>query len=251
MTSRGTSAMRPSVAMWICVVAVALSGCSSTTDAIFDMAKYVGGFGGSDADRARLNPEYRYLRVQIDGRVALLVLGYVDPDPLGPVEVWYSASKEVLRLQHGRLVGATGMTTEWRNVAVKGAPEWTMIRPDGEAVAWSRSVDLMPGYRYGIRHQMSLRRTLPVTRTALRGLDPDKLEWYEESATEVAGTEISVLRAGSATQARALPMARYAAQAEPGTPAGVTIVYGEQCLSPDLCFSWQRWPPVPQGPASE
>ena len=43
-----------------------------------------------------------------------------------------------------------------------------------------------------------------------------------------------------------LPPARYAVSFQEG---GEVIVYGEQCLGPKLCFSWQRWPALQ--PASQ
>ena len=55
------------------------------------------------ADGAALDPAYRYLRAVVDGRSALLVLGYTDTDPAtpaaAPIEVWYSAEGELIRLQ--------------------------------------------------------------------------------------------------------------------------------------------------------
>ena len=48
--------------------------------------------------------------------VAFLVLGYVDTSSDGPVEVWYSGSGEVVRMRHGRVVGTTGLSTDWRAV---------------------------------------------------------------------------------------------------------------------------------------
>ena len=210
-----------------------LTACASSTNAVFqtlqDVVKK-----DSAAARAPLNPNFRYLRATIDGRVVLLVLGYTENDPQGPIEVWYSAEREVLRIQNGRLVGAVGLTTEWRNVAFSGAPSWAALKASESASRWIRTRDVMPGYHYGIREALDIRATKPPVRSALQELDPQQLAWFEE------WIEPEGLGQRNATD-NLLPLARYAVAFQNG---GETVVYGEQCLSPKLCFAWQRWPAV-------
>ena len=167
-----------------------------------------------------LNPAFRYLRVTIDNRVALLALGNVDEDPGGPIEVWYSAAREVLRLQNGRVVGASGLTTEWRNVSLPVIPRWAELARGDAPYRWERVRDVMPGYRYGVRDSLTLRRVAPPSRSRLAGVASTDLAWFEERAEQ-------------------LPLARYAVEVRDGVG---TAVYGEQCLALELCFSWQRWP---------
>lgn len=190
----------------------------------------------SKAANARLNPAYRYLRVVIDGRVALLVLGYVDEHPRGPIEVWYSAESEILRFQNGRIVGAVGLTTEWRGVELPELPSWSALANVHAISRWIRIRDVMPGYRYGIRDKMALQLSPPPARSALQVLDPQKLTWFEE---RIEPKSDELLKAGEDS----LPVARYAVDFAGGTE---TVAYGEQCLAPKLCFSWQRWPAVAQ-----
>ncbi len=61
----------------------------------------------------------------------------------------------------------------------------------------------------------------PPSSAKLIGIDPAKLVWFEE-------------RTESSTD-EALPPARYAVE-------GNRVVYGEQCVSRESCFRWQRWP---------
>jgi len=215
------------------LLAVAVSGCSSASQAIVDTARSVWG-GPSAADSARLNPRFRYLRVSVDGRVALLVLGYVDPHPQGRIEVWYSAQHEVLRLQNGRIVGATGLTTEWRRVALPALPDWSALVASPQPLEWTRTRDVMPGYRYGVKDRLRLKRIAPPGESRFvgkGGRGSRNLIWFEETvASETPGE-------------RALPPVRYALDLR---AAGEPVVYGEACLAPDLCFSWQRWPAAPQ-----
>lgn len=214
----------------------ALSGCSSTSNAILQTLPYAYGRNPS-VDNARLNPNFRYLRVTIDGRVVLLALGNVDSDPQGPIEVWYSAEREVLRLQNGRIVGAVGLTTEWRNVTLLELPPWTAATHGDRAVRWTRVRDVMPGYRFGVRDELSLRAIEAPQRSALQGLDPRRLTWFEERDEPEASAWFSGIL-GDATESP-LPPARYAVELQ-GDQA--TVVYGEQCLAAKLCFTWQRWP---------
>lgn len=202
------------------------SGCATSTDAIVQTMKSAVGRGRSVED-AKLNPDFRYLRVTIGGRVVLLALGYLDKHPQGTIEVWYSAEREVVRLQNGRLVGAAGLTTEWRNVVLPDLPDWSALAKGGVPLRWSRTRDVMPGYRYGLRDSLALNVVPPPAKSAVQGLEPKELTWFEEHLVD------------EALPKTALPAARYAVQL--AGKEGI-VVYGEQCLAPQTCFTWQRWP---------
>jgi hypothetical protein len=202
-------------------------GCATGTDAIVQTMQTIVSRGRGTED-AKLNPDFRYLRVTIGGRVVLLALGYLDPHPQGTIEVWYSAEREVVRLQNGRLVGAAGLTTEWRNVVLPDLPGWSTLAKGGAApLRWSRTRDVMPGYRYGLHDSLALTVIPTPPKSALQGLEPKELTWFEERLAD------------EALPKTALPAARYAVQLAGGE--GV-VVYGEQCLAPQTCFTWQRWP---------
>lgn len=156
-----------------------LSACSASSSAILQTLPYAYG-RNPGVDNARLNPNFRYLRVTIGGRVVLLALGNEDADSRGPVEVWYSAEREVLRLQHGRVVGAVGLTTEWRNVTLPELPSWSAVSRGDKAFRWTRSRDVMPGYRFGVNDVLVLRVVEAPRRSALQGLDSQRLTWFEE-----------------------------------------------------------------------
>ena len=225
----------------------ALFGCSTSGNAILQTLPYAYG-RDPGVDNAKLNPNFQYLRVTVRGRVALLALGYVDNHPQGSVEVWYSAEREVLRLQNGRLVGATGLTTEWRNVALSELPSWTAAARSKQAFRWTRTRDVMPGYRYGVEDAISLRVVAPPKNSALRGLDPLRLTWFEERIeSESSAGSLAILGSGAGVDSP-LPPARYAVELKGGEEV---VVYGEQCLAADLCFTWQRWPAPAQSSAGQ
>lgn len=223
----------------------ALTGCSPASNAILQTLPYAYG-RNPGVDNARLNPNFRYLRVTIGGRVVLLALGNVDSDPQGPIEVWYSAEREVLRLQNGRLVGAVGLTTEWRNVSLPELPNWSKAASANSEIRWTRSRDVMPGYRFGVKDELSLRVVEAPGRSALQGLDPQRLTWFEEQVE--AGSRFSAVFGSSAGVDAVLPAARYAVDFSGGKEV---VVYGEQCLAAELCFSWQRWPVQAQSAAGQ
>ena len=203
----------------------ALSACSSGLNAVIDTARSVfRGGDGPSVDSVPLNPNFRYLRVTLNGRVALLARGYRDQHPLGEVEVWYSAEKEVLRLQNGRLVGATGVTTEWRAVTLPKLPSWSAVAVAKSPVQWVRTRDVMPGYRYGVRDAVRLYAIPPPAKTQLKELGPGALTWFEEQVESDSREQLP---------------ARYGVELRDGIE---TVIYGEQCLASELCFTWQRWP---------
>jgi len=205
--------------------AILLANCASTDPVMQTMQAAFKRDPGVDG--AKLNPAFRYLRITIAGRTALLALGYVDDDPRGPIEVWYSAEREVLKLQNGRVVGAVGMLTEWRNVRLPELPAWSALAREAAPRRWERTRDVMPGYRYGLREAIALGAAPVPEKSALRDLDAKALTWFEERVESPPAGD------------KALPPARYAVRMAGGRE---TVVYGEQCLAPELCFTWQRWP---------
>lgn len=192
-----------------------------------------GGSGmAKDAIPAIPNLQYRFLRVEVkDYPPALLVMGYQDPHPMGPIEVWYSGTHETLRTQNGRIIGTSGALHDWHAVKFLPAPPtWTEFPANG--ASFVRQHDEMPGYRFGITEQISSSTwqglppiELPSTLPAAKAME---YHWFRESSAVLAGQ-------GGA----ALPDAWFAWGKHRGAE---TIVYSEQCLAPDFCLKLQRWP---------
>jgi len=178
---------------------------------------------GIGAESVALNPKFRYLRVVANGREALMVLGYVDENPAGPIETWYSNAGEVLRLQNGRILATTGLKVDWRSVRYADVPSWSSMLQQSSA-RFIRERDEMPGYRFGIRELISLYPINPPADARLLGISAKSLIWLEE---KVQGTR------------HELPSARFGLRQENGA---VSVVYGEQCVAQDLCIAWQSWP---------
>ena len=206
------------------LVCSALFACSSRFDAMSQSAKAFLLPKATEPSTTTLNPSIRYLRVTIGGRVNLLALGYIDAHPLGPIEVWYSARGEVLRMQLGHVVGLTGADIDWREVRLSNLFPWPA--GDTSTTSYTRIRDVMPGYRFGVVDQLQLRSIDAPDRSHLIALLAQNLKWYE--AREARG---------------ALPAARFALSTSPHS-----VVYGEQCIAPTLCLAWQQWPPVLQAP---
>jgi hypothetical protein len=83
----------------------------------------------------------------------------------------------------------------------------------------------MPGYHYGVEDRMTLRRIATPKKTALQGIDPSRLTWFEERTTTVRGAEV--------------PPAVYGVEMQAGK---AKVAYAEQCVAVDFCFTLQRWP---------
>jgi hypothetical protein len=202
-----------------------LTGCAASpgSQALVDAFHQIRADGSSHENSSHLDPRFKYLRVQVGRREVFMALGYVDSHPEGPVEVWYSGTGEVLRLRDGRLIGATmNMGTDWLSVSFTNLPRWEQV---GEEASFERNRDISPGYQYGIREKMLIQHIPQPKNTQLQLIQPSSLVWYEERADGVGS----------------LPPARYGVSLAGAVPQ---VVYAEQCLSSDLCFSWQRWMPL-------
>ena len=211
------------------VLAVCLSGCAiePATQAVLDAYQLTRSEETEQAAVAGLNPDFNYLRVQVEEREVFLALGYIDQSVDEPVQVWYSGDGDVLRLRDGRVVGATMKSgPNWQGVSFSQLPSWDAVVTEA---AFERVRDVSPGYRYGIREQMSIRRIPPPDDTRLQLISAASLSWFEETV-----------------QGGGIPPARYALSTDGG--AGThRVVYAEQCLSDEFCFSWQVWPSAGKG----
>ncbi|HYC48456.1 MAG TPA: hypothetical protein VED01_23535 [Burkholderiales bacterium] len=224
---RIVAATRMSRCIVVAVTAsLGLSGCTSGMGAaVVSLRQLVA--SQNSADSEALDPNFAYLRVTNGRHTGLLWRGSMEPSADGPIEVYYSSTGEVLRLQRGRVVGALGVPTEWRQVWVK-APAWRDIARSG-GTAYVRVRDVMPGYRSGVKDELSARVVPAPSKSAMRVLEPSTLTWFEETIRTSSGIKSGRER---------LPPARYAVRLG---DADETVVYGEQCLAPDFCFTWQRW----------
>lgn len=205
-----------------------LAGCQSTPDPTVETLRRA--LFPVQPSGAGLDPRFTYLRVTGRQRVAFFVLGYHDPHPQGAIEVWYSADRETLRLQNGRVVGLSGTLSEWRQVRLPLLPSWGELLARNATFPWERSRDVMPGYRFNVQDQLQLQPVSAPGKSALIGVEATGLRWFEERMTATsAGADL-------------LPPARYALQTVQGE---AVVVYGEQCISSDFCITWQRWKPQP------
>lgn len=204
-----------------------LAGCAPTQQAAWDTTWHFVTRGGSDLSRPPRD-DYRYLRVTSNGRPLLMVLASVEADAKGrPVEVWVGGGREVLRLQAGRLVSLIGGPVAWSRVVLpQTLPRW----PDpGQRVRYRRERDELDGYLTGLAEEIDVREIPPPIQHALVAPRDQSLRWFEESVLEPAAPTPAT--------------ARYA------VANGDSIVYGEQCLSADLCLTWQPLPWSPKNPA--
>ena len=214
---------------YLFALATCLAGCAvePASQAVVDAYRLMRSEGVAQQPAVELNPNFRYLRVQIGTREVFMVLGYVDQLPDGPVQVWYSADADVLRLRDGRVVGATMKSgTDWLSVTFAHLPSWEAV---GSQAVFDRARDESPGYRYGIKEKLLIRRITPPDDSQLKLVPASSLTWFEE--TVQGGAD-------------GLP-ARYAVSLN-GAGAH-QVVYAEQCLSSEYCFSWQSWPPSSKG----
>lgn len=218
-------------------LSVLLAGCASgglLSDVTGALWQEQFGSGVDAVTSAPLNPAYRYLRVQIPGRLAaLLVLGYVDADAQGDIEVWYSARQEVIKLQNGRIIGTAGLELDWRSVRFSpAAPPWGLAA--SQANTFTRVRDEMPGYRYALSDQIVLASALGVSPMTLpASLPPELAQQY----TWVR--EAHVVASSGAPGQAGLPDSWYALEK---LQDGWRVAYSYQCLSAQYCLSLQRWP---------
>lgn len=208
------------VAFTTAALTVLLAGCSSAFQATGDTIFYA-----VDPDRrvrtAKLNPHFEYLRVVVEGRPALLARGAIDRRNDRDLEVFFSATGEVLKISSGRIEEYSG---EKRHVLVEPLQEGYPAWDTGAPIEYRVTVDDRRGYQFSAQQRRRLRPlATPPKQSNLKDIDPSSLQWFEETSVDL-----------SVVQKRSL----FGIRLEPGGPQ---IVYSEQCIAVDLCLSLQRW----------
>jgi hypothetical protein len=211
------------------LLVVMLQACATKysllTRVIDELQSQAGVTGGDAHIPAKPDLAYRYLRVDIEGRkTALMVLAFEEAHPNGAIEVWYSASGQVIKMQNSRVIATSGLETDWLRVQYSPqAPEWSQL--SNQPTQYSRLRDEMPGYRYAVADalQLSAVQGVPAIRLpqSLPPATAQSYRWFQERSSST------------------LPPAWYAWGVHRGQ---ATVVYSEQCLSAQLCLKLQRWP---------
>jgi hypothetical protein len=218
-----------------------LSGCASRSPGFDVLARSFDLLEGRSSVAAQPDPRFQYLRVDREGGGSvLLALGYVEPLPQGDVSVWYSADREVLRTQNGRIVALQGLPTAYFRVKVE--PEelpWPQLRY--ARLDYQRVRDDPMSYRYG--HRDALRVVSAAPPLALQGRLPADARWPAGwTHSGAAGVRWYREQMLQTTGAALWPDAWFAVMDAPAGAREAQVVYAYQCLGPTLCFHVQAWP---------
>ena len=256
-----------SVALSRLILAVAffLAGCQSAPLAVWQTASTI---ARAKAPPVSLVPGMRFLQVVSPAGVAYMALGDLEPSARalmlapgqrvagvqatvesGPattsstqatVEVWYSAGKQVLRLEQGRVVSTAGLPVDWRSVRTSARPAWSAAV--SAPAQYYRVRDEMPGYRFGLLEQVMVRSVQRPSAAWAAAVDADaKFAWFTEESVPWTAPEGQPGRQRAASGSPSLPLAWFAVDLQaPGEP----VVFSRQCLSSMFCLDLQPLAPV-------
>jgi hypothetical protein len=167
-----------------------------------------------------------------------LVLGYVDPHPQGNIDIWYTESKELIKLQGGRFIGSQGLDLNWNEVELINPPVLSELKPStptnlrraNRQLRFTRIRTVMPGY-HRIRENVMLEVLKETSADVPKLFREDRnLVWVQETAT--SNNPENYPQSAPLQALYAIKTIRNARM----------VVYGKQCLSVTSCLSWQIWP---------
>ena len=209
-----------------------MCGCAGDSGVLKDTLKLA--FSNTQADITlgqTLNPNFRYLRLVHNDRPVLLVLGFIEPSRTGgsPTEVWYSGQGEVFKLQAGRLIATSGLSRNLLAVRSPDAALWSQwLAMDANASGtYLRERDLMSDYQFGVRDRITVQRIAhpPLARPA--GAGDNDWVWLKEQP--------------ESSSPSALPAAYFAFARVDIAAKDPQVRYSIQCITNELCFSFQNW----------
>ncbi|MFZ4380110.1 MAG: hypothetical protein ACOYN1_10165 [Polynucleobacter sp.] len=190
-------------------------------------------------DETPLNPNYRYLKVDANGLLALLVLGYVDQKHKQTNDIWYSAFKEVIEIKGGRLGNSEGLELNWTEVDIADAPSLSEALTQAPSAMskrqpkyrYTRTRTVMPGYQVNIRETVVMEALNEIPSDApkqLKNVSSADIRWVQETVlvpTASHNPSIKPLRAIYAIDSNTSE-----------------VIFGKQYLTPDYYISWLAWP---------
>jgi hypothetical protein len=191
-----------------------MSGCTSTALSTAQILRDAIRGGSVLTPTDLQSAPYKYLWARAAGSESLLVLGAVEDTVDGPVQVWFTGQQQIIRIQNGRIVSTQGLTTDWVRSRVFSTTPGTLVRER----------DVMPGWRYGIREQIESQTQATAPSKASSLFRPQLL----------ASKKITTWWLERSPQAPELGQSIYALNADGQTIAGF------ECLSAELCISWER-----------
>jgi hypothetical protein len=234
---------------FILLVPLCLLGCfGNKQNLIYETFKRGIENPNTTIEQTKLDPRYRYLKVDVNNLPALLVLGYEESFPNGVVSTWYSAYKEVFQIQNGRLINTQGLELNWTDVSLTDAPSLTKVAMMGttmgskknSALRYQRVRTVMPSYRANIEETVEIKLLEIVPSDAPKilqqGNDAQFIRWIEESVlmqTNIRTPFLDPVRAIYAINTKTSQ-----------------VIYGRQCLAAQFCVSWLDWP-YPSTPITE
>jgi hypothetical protein len=229
--------------------ALLLAGCAgNSSNVVYDTFKLAISNPNTVIDEAPLNPSYRYLKVDANGIPALLVLGYLDQKKNTVQDVWYSAFKEVVEINEGRLANTEGLDINWTQVVLYDPPPLSEALTANQNLSskrkpqfrYKRMRTVMPGYHVNIRETVIMR--------ALNETPSDAPKVFEspEGNVDIRWVEETVLVPANNQNPSIKPLrAIYAINSKTNE-----IVFGKQYLTPDYYVSWLSWP-YPKTPSAQ
>jgi hypothetical protein len=232
-----------------------LLGCSSQSEALYKTLQISFSNTSRLIDNAPLKDNLNYLRVNINGLDALLVLGYVENDGDEKINVWYSKEGSVLRIKEGRYFGSLGFDQEWRTVKRNNSPSFNnLLTTEMASLSQSSSLESssrntqpnkryfftqtyseFPSYRHVMEERMSnqvIQAPQPVIPSSMKKFLPtDGIVWIYETTAPI-----------DRSFKKNPPFAWYAFVKKKDS---YQQILGQQCLSADYCLTWIPWPIKP------
>lgn len=205
----------------IALLPFVFTACGTNLGSAIDTARFL--FTPSQELVVNKNPQYRYLNVQLQDIPAIFVLGYIDPTPQGPVEVWYGRGV-TLNLLNGRLISFVGegdFIKQWPRVTMNYPYDLATIEREQ---IYTRTRDEMPGYRFNIKEEVLVKPLPQAPKKVPAHLKTSDVFWFQEEAMSMDGSR-STLHSHYAIKKSA---------------QGSEWVYGQQCLAPGYCLTWYK-----------
>ncbi len=202
------------------LITLLLFGCANFDNAAIDTFKDAFHLNHKELT-PNFNPKFNYLAVHASSGLIFMVT--TPPSHVTDLVTWYSAQRDSLTLNQGRLANIYGTLTEWREVNLKEAPNWQRLLSSEQPITWHRVRNQLPGYLFNVHETLNIFKTIPPSVIKLNYHQANTLTWFQEN-------NLTHPELGPSFYALSQHKHQY------------QVVFSQFCLAPNDCLTLEQVP---------
>lgn len=232
------------------IAIISLFGCSPITKALWETSSNTiikKNEKKTNLSDANLDKNFQHMHVTVMNQSFFMTKVDTKKTNKGIIETWITPANEIVRTIDGRISQTTGSAyAEWTHTEYINLISWRSIvlkLDAGQTIQYLRHRDVEPGGLYGIQELVTIRASHPDTSSPIEE-HIKNVHWFEEIITPIdSAGRMKYIQKNNENYKKLikpLPSAKFGVLLNP--QGSETVIFSKQCLSQEICLTFQRWP---------